>query len=1827
MAANGNDSSNDTLVAPFMRLVPNGVRNGKLMVVLIVTPQKVQEASTDKLKLSDWPDEIARVLSRSGEATFKLRVGLEDPAPGNAIQYKTVTARFRAPPVVNAEVVRLWQRAIEGGGLPAPWSKLLEDIDRSMAGNKHTAALNKSDYAGSTALPSANSFTNAGAIVASSYDPTRTTTVTGVVPNAQAQYATETEAARAQRIAAKLVVGPYLPGDLDDESNSQIQDRADDKKAESDMLTTGSIATADPGPIAKQLTEARRQKFFDRLKSSIDATKDLRARSYNSFNAVRGLLDASVQAVPPAASSIAPASIIAPRAHVLGQATTTDRASHIYGTWTQRSSAAPRSADPVCPAPDPLARLHGVYYSLQGDPILSRFFGFMFDLEIDLKDAGAITSKDQAVWLTPDQTSDQLWTKTAYHKSGAGEHFWPASRFDKSSPPGAAFAVEQTHGVFNLSLSYDPQTPANGPRYDLTSLDVRGAVSVARDARDLGHRHRTIGWTLLDRGRADQVARDLAIYDRQIDQRTNNKPVVLCAEELTIGRRLDIAATRDGAPVKDLVWRSLMNRFVAFTHLKEEARKQLRRVADVRPDGQILDEGSFQLMARSMPLVGPSGSAQNVEAIVEEAIQTWDGTPLAALACKADSSGGNPACDLPPPVLPIKRTYDLPHDKQLGLRPPPLRYGVGYIFSIRSVFLGGGSPTAAEAGTLHQEMLGAWTLPPGRNKQAHPRRYLRHEGIDAPILMLPRWLVEKRYGKNDVMGFEPPGHAVVRSRVVAPPPPGAPNCVVPQLATKDPGPDYVPAIDRAAPDETLRVFVAPMVGFDFASRHRVFDDAKTADTVIRGGLLDVDFGDPDHKGPRFPVGVIKRNTGFNGERLIYSRKGGWPRAGELKEEDTDGLGATLFSPQSKATRAPAQGYLPDPAAQRMSFRLRVSGADNYLDGDLCVDLYKDKDVTYPNALPVAVTIKKVGPRKELATKVSDVISGDLQKISRLDKHGKFRTDASGVGVRVRHLTIELAPGEQFDVEVTCLPTPKKLSEWFSMPETMGVQHLAAQDQQQVMTELKNCCGALPLLAEMKAASAKPAVRAGLNGKAPPDAAGLALIANKLLDCIQHHWPLTELASPTTLHVAHAINLPSEAPSLNAVKILRPASAAGASPPSGQVVSPAGTTPSNNVGQKTEACPAQSPPANCSSADFAPGATGVLLSGEILVDLEQADTIDIVATVVNASGKPFDDPTRGRGILAKRTGEWPRTTSVNGSQRDPIPNASVFGFDVGPDGKTRLLREVITLLRIQNLPDPRAAINGGLDMPQPFKQRIGRLTPLDLRVLHNAAITGEAIEIPIALPKDAQGPDQTKKPYTRKLSITRPHELTDTKARELELHAVGLSRFAAAFATAPHFSEDGQEHVLHRRQPLRPQEQSNPGKPVIAWSLSTERPAACAAKTPTPFFSTKRCAKHHGNGVMQNLDREAGVRLRFDRGMFSSGQGERIAVVLWPPNNRDQSPINLDQNWINFKGRWMQLSSFEDADLGDGGKFISRWGGDPIRSDPEPQTSFFMPWSAFTVFENQGSSTEQPHSPCYVPRARMPVCAPPTDDGNGGNKPPVIEGFLDVSLLSLEPYFDVEREEWFVDVPMKLARATDPFIRFGLVRYQPNAISDDLKVSTPIRVWTQLPSHRHVSVTHEPVDKTADIAVRVQVRGQASDGVKPIPNDLLYLLQDPTDPKAPKPRDIWQRLQRPKMTLRLVHESTTTNVGRHQTDVLRGALPSAMPNPIDGEMVWTLLATVSASRIKDLGAGRLFAIVEETEERLAASYAQEPIALANVLTPESIRESGPRFMARIPFLDV
>jgi hypothetical protein len=314
-------------------------------------------------------------------------------------------------------------------------------------------------------------------------------------------------------------------------------------------------------------------------------------------------------------------------------------------------------------------------------------------------------------------------------------------------------------------------------------------------------------------------------------------------------------------------------------------------------------------------------------------------------------------------------------------------------------------------------------------------------------------------------------------------------------------------------------------------------------------------------------------------------------------------------------------------------------------------------------------------------------------------------------------------------------------------------------------------------------------------------------------------------------------------------------------------------------------------------------------------------------------------------------------------------------------------------------------------------------------------------------------------------------------------------------------------------------------------------------------------------------------------------------------------------------RKMKLADLDDADLGPGGRFVTRWGGDPIRRDMAPQTGNFIPASAFRDLERLGQG---PHRPSYVARARMPIDISEEVDPATGKvivkdaEPPE---FLDVSLLTYEPCFDLDREEWYVDVDLHPALATDPFVRFGLVRYQENSISRELMVSEPVVMWAQVLPHRTVTLTHTSEEDC--IRLNAVVCGQASDGIKPI--------SGLPRPLTPAENDTLTLLRRPVMQMTIVHEGLTANGVLTRTPIFANSVLEARGEPSDGLMRWELVPKVVAtSRVTELGKGSLVAYIEEVEKRMPATYSDEPILVDEMLDEKTIVASGPRFSARIVF---
>lgn len=1006
------DEKEDVYVRPFFRVVANGVVTNdvdsnhiRVKGVLVATPEPADKKSG--VKFSEWPTEIHRFLSRgvafSNDSTqtkpgpYKIRLSVEVFEPtasistrgsGSTVLVDAEVVGHRAADGLNAwgKVTDLWRESITGAMIDAsvrgpgmfpddPWKLLCDDIAQSLTADKHEAKPQES-YQGSTEIPSSRDhFSNDGAIIARRPAADDKISVTGVVSIRQGTMALDEERVRALRVLAKIALGPYLPGD---------GDYIDDGKSIPNSTSPAEIMTNDLPP-AGDFETRRRQKLFDRLSKAITDTNPDRSKTSKTFTDVSKLVDS---ATPLSAAQLQvlrhrPAALtpLASADEVLtGENREDRRASQVYGAWLQRTTDSqdktPYKAYPSANLKTPEAatafeHVRGVYYSLQGDALLSRLFCFAIDVEFDLHGAISDTSKPVYMFLSAESDSEKRMTpqvRTAAKFDRDAKQFWPVSRFemnlradgrDSGSPLAICQAtkgiIEQHDGVWNLGAGYGgPDTEAHGPRYDLVSLDVRRAVDSTPSAIDCGKRHLTAGFTVLDNGRAEQMARDMAIsaVQTKIVKKqafaATREHVVLYAEELTIGRRLDVAAVGDRAKLAHANWRGLMSRYVSFEGLRG-AEAVLKHLVPERVAGTAFsDESAFQTVARAMPLLdrdpnanAAAGTTPNadglnypirpVEAIAEEAIVTWDGTPLAALT----SQGTLDKSDIVA-LLPFKRAYDLPSSKtgHANLLPPPLRYGVAYMFSMRSVFLGGGSPSIKDAAAVNVAGKGQFILPPAKivgsgEVRATGRVFRRHESIDAPQMLMPNHVA---MANLKAMGYEAPYQAILRSISSVSGAP-APECLEPGNPNpRSGGPRYVEPKERASPMAKMRVFVPPAAALDTAVRHGKLDRVSNPLEIKRGGLRNVDY---DGSRGGFPVAMTLRAPAF-GDTAIYGRKVGLAD----KHSSSDDKGAAVFIPGgTNPTKVGETGYLPDPAAEQMILRLRIRGADSYLAGSWVTSVY------------------------------------------------------------------------------------------------------------------------------------------------------------------------------------------------------------------------------------------------------------------------------------------------------------------------------------------------------------------------------------------------------------------------------------------------------------------------------------------------------------------------------------------------------------------------------------------------------------------------------------------------------------------------------------------------------------------------------------------------------------------------------------------------------------------------------------------------------------------------------------------------------------------------
>ncbi|MER8492530.1 hypothetical protein NKH53_30525 [Mesorhizobium australicum] len=1745
-------------VKPVMRLVPNGhTADGGLRMTLIVTPA----SAVDGIPINEWPGRIRSLILDASGRVEVYQVVAESPTARAGAPHLAKVLQPSLPASDQDRINKAWSALSTSDGTVQTaehWEALLKTIDLSLASRSFSNGLGSPMQSTQVDLHADDS-----SYIHQPVQPGETLTVKAVHPVRQGDLALGLEVRRAVRVHDRVFLGTAQPRRLlepgvsenSDTDASQVLGPHDDKKAVVDKMKDdidGEIAAQKRAELIAALT------VVQGMPSNADTCDTTTTKPKLSDDFTSPLQQA--------------------------------QASHTAGTWPQKGVATTAQDDNV-------DRLVASYQAIVSSPVWARFFGFAFDVELSnplVGESWVSAGSDPAFTIAPRSNDRQL---DPGEPARDVNRVWTA--VDIKGWPRPETTVTLSEGLFRMSIECKDETLL--PRYDVVTLDVRHAAEAAVRplSTDGGEQRgfRTAGMTLIDRRRAEDVRGQI----NRTSANAGSSIMTLYAGDLVVGRRLD-AGIEHG---QTIAWRSLGTRSASYGLRGDDATGDYFFSSStedqiLQPPGgsgaRTIEEAIIYPAARLAPSAG--GTSLDKDVFVDEAYATWAGTPMGVSTAPPITTAGDVKADNNVAFLQRQRLPTV-GGKQLftaAALAPPLRYGYGYRFGMRAVFLGGCSLDVEAAVCLYNADRQTFTYPsdPKIDHKNYPTRlFLRHEGIGEPTILLPATVLGT--STND-MDFETVKSAVLRSL------PG--DYVEPaQLDPKIRGRPYVKAADRVSADMVVRILLPPQVALEELLRAGKLDAPGSRASAIAGGLTGMAFGvskpaagklkDPTRHGG-FPIAMIDEQRAFGFEPTRRKLTPGWNR--ELAEGYTGPArrGASIFASAELLSKAGPEAaflrrpYYPDPYAQRLFLRLRRRSDGRYVGPAQAVDVYDDKSV-YPNAMPTVVVIKK-------ADKGAAPGEGKFGAAVTITTDGK--TFANSGRQRAKRIELTLSQGADFDLEAFYMPYEDDLAQNFALIEMIGAYRL---DKGLPLSP------AQPSDSGAAAKAVSEHVTTGFFNV--PNDAQLASIAAKLISYasampdtaakgspmqtgsttaigLDGGGPIEDIAGFTTLRVAHAVNRPLRPAQFNAdapaFRIYR--TALSALYVEDTLIGGPDDVPRRPV-RKLSLNMVEAGEVRRKLQDR-PGSNGYLLSGRIAFDRRTTSAFEILATCVSPRDVLMDDPARRRAPKARTAGVWPNKTIVLDDKNTRIPptrvpadELDVYGFDkIDPaTGKVTLHRSEVLLLRVDNLAGPGA----------------GPLVPPDGGLA--AAPPEDVIEVSLAHLAALIGKPVTGDDGGTLFSASQLHAFPDPKARQLQLRLRAVSCFGPDFETAPRWTDaDGSKlPVVRVRQPLHPAEQSLESAPtpgstgdtstgsggtISVWLPSSVRPAKCACLSPIPVFRMTSDSGDTGD----TLTRETGVRIYLERGWFSSGEGELLGVIIPSPEVVKQL---LD-------------GTTSDEQFGPIGPFISRWGGDPTRQDHAPLCEPL----AQETFEGAEKPWEG-SAPKVVKDVVVPIQIP---------RPPGSQDNITVleksNLLTFEPRFDVDREQWFVDLQIPAPMIPNLFVRLGLVRYQPNAISNDLQVSEPVVVWSQLFPKRSLNVNVVDLGSTYQVAATVS--GPTHKGV--------YIPKNPT-PEDKGADDRKLRLGRPVARFRLVHEIGEGDDIR-RTQISKWQAP--LGNDKDSHATCAWVETINKSDLGKLGKGILYVYAEEIETFMPATYASEPAYVEDIFSDKTFVQSGSRFAARV-----
>lgn len=1344
------------------------------------------------------------------------------------------------------------------------------------------------------------------------------------------------------------------------------------------------------------------------------------------------------------------------------------------------------------------------WHMLQGMHALSRLVMLVADLRISLPREKLLNAARLPAGTAPGTTGyfelalesdrvagDQYFTLTKFitpEVDGTVAECWPTSVEEWATVmhkggivQSGEVPIEVTDGVVDLEAWVDTGDGVRRRRFDVLTLDAvlaaeaevkrqRATVTANEVLAETGgvvpeadivetaetSNLRTVALQLFDRWRQATLVREFVSSCDALLGRPR-----IGARDLRIGFKVDAGTMR--SKDDDRVWTSLTDRRIEYTPVSgttdiEELLDYLvgddgsagdRRAqidaAMVNAGARLLDNGSER----------PGGQSAQKTAFAEQTLVTWEGEPLGQMPGEFEVDAGLEA-------IPVHQNVEL---NQEGDRPLKLCFGGCYALGLREVLRGGCAMSLAEAAKSYAK----FAYPANKTELL---RYLRHERVGGPLVaidqqqMVAEFASERRGLDGKLM--------VVRS--------------VPE-GDVDPAEFW-----RFQPGSTSRIIFAPPVEMKFASRHGALGDkARRA-----GGLQDIDYdadwgGFPvfDPKGPAVLEAV--RGYYFPHERQTTAKDG------TIVNSQKPPSGIAAVRPRvNSAERKVEKRYYPDPAARYIVIALRRANEPNgYLSGEaIRVPFYpqvgnKDGlDVPgYPDARPVVLTLKRHNGEKvkPLST------YGDLRDRAGVASDGEWGRIRVGRGVAI-NVVLELAPGEDYEIETWCVPGEMQLRAWFDLPE--GVAHL----RQQLGDNNAQIIPLLPFVADSGEVD-----RGELTVRRGDATMPFQLVRDtaKALHTAMLSRPLPEIASVRRLRAVHATGLPARKPvfasaetsSLSLLRVTPPAIATSLASSS----------------------------ADWDHTDYVDGGRELFVGGKVAVDQHTTEAIELRVQAIAPRGEAFDDVSRGRSAEARARGIWPRTRRDETGRVAPVPMGTkstsedymreLFGFDVAPDGQVEHRQTDGLLAR----------------WPVPFESG-----PIDLHEETKALLN-----------------DNRASPIERLFPDTRAHRLLVTLAATSRTARLIPDRSVYPDAEERQLDEKrnlllGASTEIMLRATERPVAlNARSLLPAFTWVRPTDGPAALERKTKIrvrlrrPWWTSGEderlgivvwppnlnLAKDDDNKAAGNAQNTKTTKTA--EGDWNKTELEAGNMLLPEPIITKPALDRVDMvEMAGVEGAPWRKGYFTDADLGPGGPYTTRWGADPIHAagaldwfmSSEHFADLDMAAPALDMISSAGAETAklwptaERHMPRYVQNVLMPIPEndgqeksednkdDEADKGDKGDKKKASTlsahpQFMLVSLITYEPRFDPDFEHWYVDIEIDSGENRDPFVRLGLVRFQPHA-ERHLQVSAPEVKWVQVVSYnRRIDATRvtKPLDdksRSFDWAHIVISNGDVSDDAIP-----------------------------------------------------------------------------------------------------------------------------------------